>query len=64
MRLKIFCCALLLLMFNVAVVYAQLGNPCNDADPDVSCPLDTWVFVLVGASVIFATARLYRKQNS
>jgi len=65
MRLKIFCSTLLLLMLNVAVVCAQIVNNCNDGtDPDLSCPLDTWVFFLAGAMVIFATARLYRKQKS
>ncbi len=46
------------------MVYAQVDNPCDGSDPDASCPLDTWVFVLAGALVIFAVARLYRKQKS
>jgi hypothetical protein len=52
-------------MFNVAMIYAQVDNPCEDSDPDGNgCPLDTWVFVLAGASVIFALVGLYRKQKS
>jgi len=64
MRLKIFCSTLLLLMLNVAVVCAQITNNCDGTDPDLSCPLDTWVFFLAGVTIIFATARLYRKQKS
>jgi len=63
MKLKIFCSALLLLMFNVAVVYAQLDNPCDGSDPDATCPLDAWVFVLAGASVILVAARLHRNKK-
>jgi hypothetical protein len=64
MRLKIFCSALLLLMFNVALVYAQVDNPCDGSDPDLTCSLDTRVFVLAGAAVILTVVRLYRKQKT
>ena len=66
MRIKIFCTALLLLMLNVVVLFAQgttPGGPCGFTDPDASCPLDTWVMVLAFIAVGFASLSLYRKQN-
>ncbi|HAL82915.1 MAG TPA: hypothetical protein DCO83_12305 [Mucilaginibacter sp.] len=62
MRVKIFCGALLLLMLNVVVLYAQPGTPCDGTDPDLPCPLDTWVIVFAIAATAFAAIRLYRKQ--
>jgi hypothetical protein len=39
--------------------------PCNDADPTgTPCPLDTWVWVLVFAAVLFGAIQLYRRQNT
>jgi hypothetical protein len=67
MRLKIFCGALLLLMFSTVVLNAQPSGgfgPCDNQDIDASCPIDTWVFVLAGGAFIFAAAHLYRKQKS
>ena len=58
-----FCCVLLLLTFNAVVLHAQPGEPCAGTDPDASCPLDTWVFVLAGAMVIVTTVRLYQKKD-
>ena len=64
MRIKIFCGALLLLMLNVVVLYAQPGEPCGGTDPDATCPLDTWVIVLAVAATALAAFHLYRKQKS
>ena len=63
MRVKIFSGALLLLILNTAVLYAQPGEPCGGTDPDATCPLDTWVLVLAVIALIFAFSRLYRKQK-
>jgi hypothetical protein len=63
MRIKIFGCALILLMLNVVFVYGQ-GEPCGGTDPDATCPLDTWVIVLAAGASIFAAMHLYRKQRS
>jgi hypothetical protein len=49
-----------LLIINCGKLFAQ-GVPCDD--PDVTCPLDTWVLLLAGAFLIFATVRLYKKQK-
>ncbi|WPV02768.1 hypothetical protein SNE26_13350 [Mucilaginibacter sp. cycad4] len=44
--------------------FAQLDNPCDNADGDATCPLDTWVIVLAAAVFTFAAIHLYRKQKS
>ncbi len=62
MRIKIFSGTLLLLLLNVMALYAQPGVPCDGTDPDAMCPLDTWVFVLAGVTVVFAAIRLRNKQ--
>lgn len=64
MGAKKFWAVLLVLMSNSAFLYAQIGEPCGGTDPDAVCPLDTWVFVLAGAAVLFAVVHLYRKQKS
>ena len=65
MRLKIFFSTLLLLLANVAVMYAQdPGEPCNGNDPDnVGCPLDTWVVLLAFVAIVFAAWHLNNKRK-
>jgi hypothetical protein len=63
MRVKIFCGALLLLMLNVVMLYAQPGEPCGGTDPDATCPLDTWVIALAVIAAVFAMFRL-KKQSA
>lgn len=31
--------------------------------PDAPCPLDTWVYVLVAAALVWGAYRLYKKQQ-
>jgi hypothetical protein len=52
---------LLLLPFSS---FAQ-DLPCEDQDPTGSnpCPLDTWVWILVIAAVVFGAWHLYRRQK-
>lgn len=64
MRIKIFFGALFLLMLNVVALYAQPGEPCGGTDPDETCPLDTWIFVLAVIATLYAATHLYRKQRS
>ena len=64
MRVKIFCGALLLLMLNVVMLYAQPGEPCGGTDPDATCPLDTWVIALAVIAAVFAMFRLMKKQSA
>jgi hypothetical protein len=63
MRIKIFCAAFLLLMLNVFALFAQPTEPCAGADPDTSCPLDTWVIILAAVALAFAAIHLYRKHS-
>lgn len=44
--------------------FAQLDNPCDNADGDATCPLDAWVIALAVAVFAFAAIHLYRKQKS
>jgi hypothetical protein len=46
--------------------FAQDDNitPCDEADGDAFCPLDTWVIILAVAAFTFAAIQLYRKQKS
>jgi hypothetical protein len=54
-------CGILLLPFSS---FAQ-DLPCADQDPTGTnpCPLDTWVWVLVAAAMVFGAVQLYRKQK-
>ncbi len=65
MKLKIGFGVIVLLLISALSTYAQTGiNPCNGSDDDGTCPLDTWVVVLVAAVSIFAVYRLYRRKKS
>ena len=65
MRLKIFFSTLLLLLTNVALIFAQdPGEPCGGNDPDsVGCPLDTWVVLLAIVAIIFAAWNLQKRRK-
>ena len=59
---------LAMIIFTAISAFADPGDPpCDDLEggPD-SCPvpLDTWVIVLVVVGLIFASYRLYRKQEA
>lgn len=66
MRLKIFFSTLLLLLTNVALMYAQdPGEPCSGNDVDnVGCPLDTWVVLLAFVAIAFAAWHLNNKRKA
>jgi len=64
MKLKAGFCLLIVLLVGVVNAFAQTNLPCTDTDPDATCPLDTWVIVLVIAASIFAAYTLYRKQSA
>jgi hypothetical protein len=61
MKLKAGISALILILISVITAHAQ-GLPCGGDDPDATCPLDTWVVVLVVAASLFAAYTLYRRQ--
>jgi hypothetical protein len=65
MKIKLFLITVFLILVKLSC-FAQLENPCGGTgDPDApsTCPLDTWVFVLVAAFFIYATVKLYRRQK-
>jgi hypothetical protein len=66
MKLKIGFAVIGLLLISVISAYAQAGpiTPCQADDNDGTCPLDTWVIVLVIFVSIFAAFRLYRRKKS
>lgn len=64
MKLKAVLALFILFVCNILVAKAQSdGNPC-DPDDGPNCPLDTWVFILVGGALLLATVQLYRKQKA
>jgi hypothetical protein len=63
MKLKAGVSAFILILISVITAHAQ-GLPCGGDDPDATCPLDTWVVVLVVAASLFAAYTLYRRQNA
>lgn len=62
MKLKIGFSVFVLLLVS-AVVNAQT-LPCGGEDPDATCPIDTWVVVLVAAASFFAVYTLLKRKNS
>ena len=66
MRIKLALVAFILLITDVLKLHAQSSGECGDySDPDApSCPLDSWVYVLVFAALVFVSFHLYRKQKS
>jgi len=61
MKLKIGFSVFVLLLFS-AVVNAQV-LPCGGTDPDATCPIDTWVIVLVAAASFFAAYTLSKRKK-
>jgi hypothetical protein len=72
MRIKSLLIVLFLVAFNVLTAFADPTNPCDDPtiDPDdlppgaCDLPLDTWVYVLVIAAVIYGAYRMHQKQKA
>ncbi|MEB0262349.1 MULTISPECIES: hypothetical protein [unclassified Mucilaginibacter] len=51
-----------LLIINT-VSYAQIINLCLGVDNEETCPLDTWVYLLVLAFIIFGVYKIQQKQK-
>ena len=68
MQRKRFTTALTTLFFiltSTLTVFADdPGDPCAIPDPDNPCPLDSWVFVLVIAAILFSCFHLYRRSQT
>jgi hypothetical protein len=56
---------ILIFVLSPVICLAQTDpdNPCDGSDPFADCPLDTWVIVLAGVTLIATTLFLYRKQK-
>jgi len=63
MKLKAGISLFVLMLIGIITVHAQ-GLPCGGDDPDATCPLDTWVIVLVIASSAFAAFILFRRKKA
>ena len=53
------------LMLWPGLLFAQ-DESCQGSDPtgsSTTCPLDTWVWVLVAAAAIFGAVKLYAHEN-
>ena len=67
MKFKVFLVAAILVILSSVSVMAQVENPCGgsgDPDDPTTCPLDSWVMVLVAAAIVFVTIQLHRQQES
>jgi hypothetical protein len=65
-KIKSFLTTILLLILVNLSCFAQLENPCGgtgDPDDPTTCPLDTWVMILVAGFLIFTVVHLYRQQK-
>jgi len=60
--------SVLMLLIISTATYAQIINPCDGTDPDdplcLDIPLDTWLFILVIAAVVFGAYRLYSNKKN
>jgi len=61
MKLKIVFGIVTLLLIN-AVSYAQT-LPCGGTDPDATCPIDSWVILLVAGASTFAIYTLLKRKK-
>ena len=72
MRVKGLVTVFFFMVFNTLTVFADPTNPCDDptVDPDdlpagaCQLPLDTWVYALVIAAVIYGAYRMHQKQKA
>lgn len=61
MKIKAGFGTIVIVLFSIVSACAQ-GLPCGGDDPDATCPLDTWVILLVIVASAFAAYTLYRRQ--
>ncbi len=65
--IRTFYATVILLVTGALSTYAQPGGPtapeCDPDDPS-GCPLDTWVLLLVGATLVLTVIHLHRKQKA
>jgi hypothetical protein len=63
MKLKAGISVFVLTLISIITAHAQ-GLPCGGDDPDATCPLDTWVIVLVVVSSVFAAFTLFKRKRA
>ncbi|HZX57300.1 MAG TPA: hypothetical protein VFE54_01185 [Mucilaginibacter sp.] len=63
MKLKAGISLFVLVLISIITAHAQ-GLPCGGDDPDATCPLDTWVIVLVVVASAFAAFTLIKKKKA
>jgi len=63
MKLKAGISLFVLMLIGVITANAQ-GLPCGGDDPDATCPLDTWIIMLVIAASAFAAFTLFRRKKA
>ncbi|MES2060593.1 MAG: hypothetical protein V4456_01650 [Bacteroidota bacterium] len=59
-------CTFLASVILPSICFAQDDTPADGCDPYDGCavPLDTWVYVLVIAAVIYGAYRMHQKQKA
>ncbi|RYY07940.1 MAG: hypothetical protein EOP43_01720 [Sphingobacteriaceae bacterium] len=58
---KVVVVLLLQVLITSNIVYAQgLGTPCNGGDPDVDCPIDSWILAFTAIAVIYTCIKIKR----
>lgn len=62
MKFKALAGTLLLTLLSIVTANAQ-GLPCGGDDPDATCPIDTWVILLVAAASAFAAYTLIKRKK-
>ncbi|MFD2864716.1 hypothetical protein [Mucilaginibacter antarcticus] len=54
---------LFFLLINITNLFAQGPAPCNDGDPDLNCPIDTWVVAFAAIVLIITLLHLQNKKT-
>jgi hypothetical protein len=54
----------LFLPVNIAALFAQGAPPCDTGDPDLNCPIDTWVVLFAALALIITVIHLHRKDKT
>lgn len=54
---------LFLVFFGHLTVNAQIGNPCDYQNPDVYCPVDSGVWILLIFALVYGFIRIKRLQK-
>ncbi len=53
-----------LFLITASIITRAQDLPCDGTDPYTTCPLDTWIVVLVVIAGLFTAVHLHRKQKA